>query len=595
MFVGGCTLEAIEAIGTALSGAADAGWVLDGIDSLIDKSLLQQREMEVGKEQEPRLLLLETIREYGLEALAASGKLEAAQQAHALYYLTFAEQAEPHLKGTEQGRWSARLEQEQDNLRAALSWLLGAARQELGSEEGKQQAERALRLCVALLDWFWDTRGRWREGWTFFEQSLAVGKGVAASVRARALCAAATMNWNMGYLDRAQALTEEGLALSRELGDIAGIADALVALAVIPWYRSQYAVARSQLEEAKALFQEVGDTWKRGQCLTTLARIATAQGEYVRARTLLEESREIYKGLGDQYRVGYVLYLLARVLFLSGSDLAEAQALAEQSLGLLRAVGNESFAPYVLSLLGQMHLQQREQNLAREKFAESLVTLKERAEDQWATAEALIGLARVAAVQGKLEEARAQYQESLALVREIDNKEFIPACLEGLAGVAVAQGETAWAARLWGAAKALREAIGTPLPPVECANYEGAIKAARTSLGENAFTIAWAQGRTMTPEQALAAQGPAEMPLPTPTGPPSTPPAKTSPTYPAGLTAREVEVLRLLAQGLTDAQIAEQLVISPRTVNYHLTSIYSKIQVSSRSAATRYAIEHRLV
>jgi len=243
-----------------------------------------------------------------------------------------------------------------------------------------------------------------------------------------------------------------------------------------------------------------------------------------------------------------------------------------------------------------MHLQQREQNLAREKFAESLATLKEKSEDWWATAEALIGLARVVALQGEVEEARALYQESLDLVaRTTGCKEFIPTSLEGLANVAMAQDEPVWAARLWGAAEALREAIGTPLPPVERADYEAAIIAARTSLGENAFTTAWAQGRTMTPEQALAAQGPAEMPLPTPTGPPSTPPAKTTPTYPAGLTTREVKVLRLLAQGLTDAQIAEQLVISPRTVNNHLTSIYSRIQVSSRSAATRYAIEHRLV
>ena len=97
----------------------------------------------------------------------------------------------------------------------------------------------------------------------------------------------------------------------------------------------------------------------------------------------------------------------------------------------------------------------------------------------------------------------------------------------------------------------------------------------------------------MTPEQVLVAQGPATMVLPT-SNAPSTLPAKT-PTYPAGLTTREVEVLRLVAQGLTDTQVAEQLVISVRTVNWHLTSIYSKLQVSSRSAATRYAIEHQLV
>src|SRR5437588_9583673 len=99
----------------------------------------------------------------------------------------------------------------------------------------------------------------------------------------------------------------------------------------------------------------------------------------------------------------------------------------------------------------------------------------------------------------------------------------------------------------------------------------------------------------MTPEQALAARGSVMMPEQLPVVPQPTTREKTSSTFPAGLTAREVEVLRLVAQGLTDAQVADKLVISPRTVNWHLTAIYSKIQVSSRSGATRYAIEHHFV
>jgi DNA-binding NarL/FixJ family response regulator len=101
----------------------------------------------------------------------------------------------------------------------------------------------------------------------------------------------------------------------------------------------------------------------------------------------------------------------------------------------------------------------------------------------------------------------------------------------------------------------------------------------------------------MTSEQALAARGPVTIPTTVPAGQPSTMKAVLAPPpiYPDGLTAREVEVLRLVAQGLTDAQVAEKLVITRRTVNWYLTSIYSKIQVSSRSAATRYALEHHLV
>ena len=125
----------------------------------------------------------------------------------------------------------------------------------------------------------------------------------------------------------------------------------------------------------------------------------------------------------------------------------------------------------------------------------------------------------------------------------------------------------------------------------------GPVERVRTQLGEQAFTAAWAKGRGMTPEQALAASKLSPAPAPEPVLSPLAPSLKeaaTAPKYPGGLSTREVEVLRLVAQGLTDAQVAEQLVISPRTVNWHLTSIYSKLQVSSRSAATRYAIEHHL-
>src|SRR5436853_5546825 len=162
--------------------------------------------------------------------------------------------------------------------------------------------------------------------------------------------------------------------------------------------------------------------------------------------------------------------------------------------------------------------------------------------------------------------------------------------VEGLAVVVAEQGETTWAVRLLAAAAALRGSLGAPLPHVCRAGYERSLAAARAQLGEQAFAVAWAEGQSMTWEQALAARGPVTLPRETHPAPPT----KSPTTYPDGLTAREVEVLRLLAQGLTDAQIAAQPIISPRPVNTHLKAIYGKIQVSSRSAATRYALEQHL-
>ncbi len=205
---------------------------------------------------------------------------------------------------------------------------------------------------------------------------------------------------------------------------------------------------------------------------------------------------------------------------------------------------------------------------------------------RYGTAESLRVLGKVVAAQGDYAAARRLYEESLAITGELGERWVIAMGLLGLGEVVATQRQLAWAAQLWGAADALRDAIGVPIPPVELADYERSLSAARVHLGERAFAAAWAQGRSMTPEQALAAQGQ----KPTPPSTKTTTPL----TYPAGLTAREVEVLRLLAGGLTDVQIAEKLILSPRTVHAHISTIYSKLSVTSRSAATRYAIEHHL-
>jgi len=284
---------------------------------------------------------------------------------------------------------------------------------------------------------------------------------------------------------------------------------------------------------------------------------------------------------------------LAEVLFVSQSDPAIVHSLLEESLALSRELGDKVSIVSYFSLSGQLTLSQGDATTAR-TLAEKGLVLSREIGYRWGIAESLSLLAKAAAVEGDYAAARALSEKSLVISREVGDNVLIASSLEGLAGVATAQEKPMWAAQLWGAAEFLRETIDAPLPPIEQASYEQSITTARTQLGEKAFATAWAKGRTMTPEQALAVQEPAPVPEEHALGPAPIPLAKV-PAYPAGLTAREVEVLRLVAQGLTDAQVAELLVISPRTVNWHLTSIYSKIQVSSRSAATRYAIEQHVV
>ena len=195
--------------------------------------------------------------------------------------------------------------------------------------------------------------------------------------------------------------------------------------------------------------------------------------------------------------------------------------------------------------------------------------------------------------QGDLLQARAVCTEGVLLASEAGWGYGIGWCLMFLARVSADEGHLEQAARLFGAA----EPRVSPdiMDPLDRADYEHAVEGVQARLDEKAFAEAWARGRTLTPEQALAANGQGMIPVPTPTGPSSASSTTLPVSYPAGLTAREVEVLRLLAQGLTSAQIAEQLVIGVVTVNSHVRSIYSKLGVTSRSAATRYAIEHKLV
>ena len=492
VFVDGWSLEAAEAICMARGGlAAD---MLEGMASLVDKSLLRQEEQAAG---ETRFWMLQMLREFGLEQLAKSGELEATRQAHAEYYLRLAEEVGPTLQATEQGRSMAHLEQEHENLRAALSWLLAQAQG--GSEYSTQQAERALRFCTAL-SWFWAIRGYSREGQRFLEQALALCESVSVPVRAKVFYAAADLAFILDNLERVERLGNESLELFQELGDKVGMADALWLLGTKDWARGQYLLARPQLEEAASLYQEMGEQWKHGRCLTQLARISTVQGQYEQAQGLLEQSLALYRVLGDKERLGWVFYLQASLLFLSGRDIAAASSLTQQSITLLKEIDNPWRRAYPLVLLGQFTLQQGKHAQARDLFEESKSAFKD-VGDQGGEAEALLGLAGATAMQGDFAAACDLYQETFKILQRIQYEELIPSCLEGLAAVAVAQGELVWAAHLWGAAEALREAIGTPLPPIYAAEYRRAVDAARTQLDEETFAAAWTQGRSMRLEQ----------------------------------------------------------------------------------------------
>ncbi len=577
VFVGGCTVRAVEAICTTLGDGT--AMILDGVASLIDKSLLQQTEQEG---EEPYLLMLETIREYGLECLAASGEMQATRQAHAAYYLQLTEEAEQHLLGVEQVLWLDRLEREQDNVRAALSLLI---------ESG--ELETALRLGGAL--WrFWWMRGHLSEGRAVLERMLMVPGVVASSIRAKALIGAGVLTGEQGNWFQAERLCEESLRLFRALHDSRGIVTSIWMLGHAAVTTGKYAEAHTLGEEALSLSRQVNDTWGIATSLEILTSTAHDEGKYDEARAWGEQYLTYARKAGDTRTTAHALLMLGVVNFSLG-DLVRGYTLLTEGLALSKEVGDERNIAYALSYLGMVTFLQGEYTTAPALFEESLARAG-RVGDREAIAWGRLGQAILALFQGDYAVAQKQLEECLVILRELDyhNKFLVAFCLEGLGCVATMLGEPVWAARLWGKAETVRAAGGPSMPPVVRTIYEQFVVTVHTQLDEQAFAAAWAEGRVMTLEQVLAAKGAATIPGDIPNMAQSAT-TKTPPTYPAGLTAREVEVLRLVAQGLTDAQVAEKLVVSPRTVNWHLTSIYSKLQVSSRSAATRYAIEHHLV
>ena len=584
VFAGGCTLEAVEGLSTALGDTSSD--VLDQVASLMDKSLL--RQVEQG-EEESRLLMLETIREYGLEVLASNGEMENTRREHTHFYLSLAEDAEIEIGGPRQAAWLERLEREHDNLRAALQWTLEQAEIE-EPMEGKRSIETALRLGGALRG-FWVVHGHLSEGRNFLERALAIGVPIGsteikASVHAKALLVAANLAFIQSDYKRAGPLFKESLALYRELEDQPGIAFALSMLGSVAWTQGDMAVARTVTEEALAIARQVDDMERIATSLFILGLISSSQGEYARARALFEESVATHRATGNKRGIAHSLSQLAQVLIVSQEDQARVSPLLEECLTLSQEVGfKEGMAAYHC-ISGQLALARRDILTAR-SFAEKSVALYRELGHRHGTANSLALLGGVLATEGDYAAAQTLFEQSLAISCDLNEQWVASVYLVVLGEVVAAQQKLAWAAQLWGAAEALRDAFSVPIPLAERANYERLITSARVHLGERAFASAWAQGRSMTPVQALAAQG--QKPIPTPTTTRIPPP-----TYPAGLTAREVEVLRLVSSGLTDLQIAEKLVLSPRTVHAHISSIYNKLDVTSRSAATRYAIEHHL-
>jgi DNA-binding CsgD family transcriptional regulator/Tfp pilus assembly protein PilF len=446
--------------------------------------------------------------------------------------------------------------------------------------------EIALRLAGALRR-FWQMHGHLREGQFFLEQVLAASEGisVSAQARAKALIGAGTLASIQNDVNRTESYCQESLLLFRQLGDQQGIALSLYILSVVPLMKGDTDAARVRTEEALAVFREMGDRERIAWSLSTLGLLHMQQGDYSSARARYEESLATHRRSGDKRGIAASLLSLAQLLFVSQGDQVALRSLLDEGLALYQQLGEQQGIANSYVLAGQVAFSQGDSATARSRLEEGIQLYREIGHRR-ALAEALAILARVALAQGEWTEARAFYEESQEIATALKDMLLIATCLEGRASMATQEGQFIQAAHLWGAAEALRENIRIPLPRVARPEYEQAVALARTRLGEKAFTSVWREGRAMNPERAFASQGPE-------IGAPAISIPRAS-TYPAGLTAREVEVLRLVARGLTSGEIARELKISEKTVAHHLTHIFNKTTSDNRAAAVAFAIHHGL-
>jgi predicted ATPase/DNA-binding CsgD family transcriptional regulator len=577
-FVGGCTLEAIEAV-CYDDRRHEQVPLLSEVASLLDKSLLFSLKQD---NEETRFLMLETIHEYAQERLRESGEAQHIQRAHALYYLALAEEAERQQMLGEQAIWLKRLENEHNNFRTALRWLIE-----------QREIELALRLCNTLY-WFWSIRGHGREGLHWSQKALSESESVDLALRAKTLNHAGALAYNLAEYDQTETFCREGLTLLRQLGDKRGCATALYWLGQVAcWVRYSYAEAHRMGEEALSLSSMLDEKSEMADDLSLLSYVALNQGDYINARLYIERSLALFREVEDSWGIAYALRYLGEVMLQLG-EYDAASAVVEESQAVSSQLSYVSGIAYALTSKGHIVLRKGDPETARSLIEESLVKHREGGHQKGITY-ALFLLAKVAYYQGAYAEAYRFYEECLTLLEKLVERDVQAGCLEGLGIVALALKLPAWAAQLWGAAAQLRENVRTPMLPLDRTDYTRAEMEVREQLGEERFAVLCEQGRKMTPMQALASR---EQIQPEPDiAAPLAASSKSLPVSPLSekLTTREMDVLRLLAQGLTSAQIAERLVIGLVTVNSHVRSIYSKLGVKSRSAATRYAVEHHLL
>jgi predicted ATPase/DNA-binding CsgD family transcriptional regulator len=542
VFAGGFGLAAAEAV--AGRPALPAGEVLGHLGALVDKSLVQFEATPAGQ---GRYRLLETVREYAAGQLEALGPAAAgaARAAHRDYYLTLAEAAGPQLVAADQAAWLDRLDAELGNLRAAIAFSLSDADPEPG-----------LRLATSLRE-FWQARGHAAEGASalqaFLDASAAQGRTLS---RARALAAAARL-------------------LEKTDG---------------------YAIAGEYCEEALAIARAAGDENLAAEALYEGAWVLLRRGQPGAALPLIEPGLSLARRLGEPHLTARLLTARFYARYIDGNPAGAALDAAE-SLRLFRQAGDRLQAGATLGNLGCIELSDGELDAARRHLAEALDTARA-FNDRDGIVYGTLNLGLAEYLGGSPDTAEALFAESLVLARRIGMKRQTAYPLLGLAMTGHGRADPGWSARLHGAADQALADLGETIEPLERELADLDRERLRAAMGAEAFEAEYAAGRTLdlasAAKEALGGMqaGRAAQPAGALGSGPRIARSAEAVTV---LTPRELDVLKLVAQGLSNPDIAQRLVLSEHTVHRHLANILRKLDLSSRAAAAAWAVRTGLV
>jgi tetratricopeptide (TPR) repeat protein len=443
VFTGGCTLEAAEVV-CDLEGDLD---VLTDLDTLVDRNLLQLRDGPAG---DARLLMLETIREYGLERLVERRETDAVARRHADYYLGLAEQAGPELLGPRQRAWYERLEADLDNLRTALAWFLTYG-----------EVEAMARLAAPIVP-FWISRSHAKEGLRWLDATLKHRSSLSRAPLAKALFSKGNLLLELGAdYQEADTVLKESLALFQESGDITWTVRAVSMLGWAASRSGDFDRGVALRQQAVTLARNEGDEWNLAMALGNLGGSLLRVGNFARARAVYEETLALYQSVGEPEGIAFALWGLG-MLALGEGHQRRAASLLEQALALARKLGH---LPSVANWLADRGV--------------------------------------VALHEADYEGAAALFKESLSLAPQVEEELLIAQCLWGTAVVAAAQDQPIRAVRLWGAAAALRYTLHLPafaVHPLE----EEVLAPTHELLGLDAFDVEWTKGHGIGRDDAIA-------------------------------------------------------------------------------------------